>query len=86
MKDFKPKHTPFVVLGILSLVCSRILFSLFNDPEGANLLVVVVMALIMYFLSLTPYILVASLNSQSKFLGGILIQIVSLVTFWVYLK
>ncbi|MDQ5949350.1 MAG: hypothetical protein QG589_476 [Patescibacteria group bacterium] len=53
---FKSKKISLFILGITSLVCSRAMFVFFNDPEGPNLLVVVGMAGVIYFLSLVVYI------------------------------
>lgn len=43
------------ILGVVAIICSRTMFSFFNDPEGPNLLVVMVMAVIIYVLSLALY-------------------------------
>jgi hypothetical protein len=45
----KSKKAALIILGVVSLVCSRIMFLFFNDPEGPNLLVVVGAAVIIYF-------------------------------------
>jgi hypothetical protein len=42
------KRTSLLLLGITALACSRTLFFLFHDPEGPNLLIVTVLALILY--------------------------------------
>lgn len=63
---FKSKKISLVILGITALICSRILFALFNDPEGPNLLIVTVMALFIYFLSLTVY----SFDTRVTAIGG----------------
>ncbi len=49
------KTIPLVVLGILSLVLSRSVFFLINDPEGPNLLVVAVLAAIIFAVSVAVY-------------------------------
>lgn len=43
------------MLGASAMVCSRMLFLFINDPEGPNLLIVSVMALILYVLSFVAY-------------------------------
>ncbi|MDB5244180.1 MAG: hypothetical protein JWN18_50 [Parcubacteria group bacterium] len=53
---FSSRQTALLILAITAVVCSRVMFSLFNDPEGPNLLVVMGMAAILYFLSLAAYI------------------------------
>ncbi len=50
---FKSKRTLFLILGIASLVFSRVLFLFVNDPEGPNLLVVVGLAVIIFLIFLT---------------------------------
>ena len=42
------KKTSLLLLVITALVCSRTLFFFFRDPEGPNLLIVTVLALILY--------------------------------------
>jgi len=53
---FKSKKTALIILGIVSLVLSRLVFAFINDPEGPNLLIVVGLAVIIYFLSLALYV------------------------------
>lgn len=53
---FISKKVSLLILGITALACSRMMFLFFNDPEGPNLLIVMVMAIIIYFLSLTIYL------------------------------
>ena len=50
--SLQSKKASLLILGITSLVCSRVLFIFFDDPEGPNLLVVIGMSLVIYFLSL----------------------------------
>ncbi len=64
-----------------SLACSRAMFLFINDPEGPNLLVVVVMATIIYFLSWVAYSLVSCANPL-KLLLAIFIQIVITAAFY----
>ncbi len=51
----KIKIIPFVVLGIVSIVCSKMLFIFLDDPEGPNLLIVVAVAIIFYIASLVIF-------------------------------
>lgn len=44
-----------IILAIVSLVLSRATFLLVNDPEGPNLLIVVVLAAIIYAVLLAIY-------------------------------
>lgn len=48
---FKSKNISLLLLGLMSIVVARGLFFFVNDPEGPNLLVVGVTALIIYALS-----------------------------------
>lgn len=50
------KKTLLLVLGITSVACSKIMFLFFDDPEGSNLLVVILMAATIYFVSLALYL------------------------------
>lgn len=47
----KSKKASSFILGITALFLSRIMFALFDDPEGPNLLVVFGMAFVTYILS-----------------------------------
>jgi len=65
---FKSNKTLLLILGATSILCSRVMFLLFNDPEGPNLLVVTGMAVIVYFLSLAVYLFSAPTTSLKKLL------------------
>jgi heme/copper-type cytochrome/quinol oxidase subunit 4 len=60
----KIKIIPFVVLGIVSIVCSKMLFIFLDDPEGPNLLIVVAAAVVIYIAFLTIYTVL--LHNKSK--------------------
>ena len=62
------------VLAAAALLCSHTLFSLFADPEGPNLLVVVATAIIIFVLSLLPYL--SKLSVTAKFCLAVIIQLV----------
>jgi hypothetical protein len=83
---FKSKKISLLILGITAIVCSRIMFMFFNDPEGPNLLVVIGMAAIIYFLSLGgAYLLKSSIKSLTGFqrlLIVIFIQIIIAIVFY----
>lgn len=72
---FKSKKISLLVLAATSLVCSRTLFALFNDPEGPNLLIVTVLALIVYVSSLTVYLFNLPITGLKRLLLAILIQV-----------
>ncbi len=84
--QFISKKASFVILGISALICAKALFSFFNDPEGTNLLVTVGMALIIFFLSLTPYLFRLQISEFKKFLVAILAQGALVVLFYFLLK
>ncbi len=58
------KKIPLVLLGVVSLVLSRATFLFVNDPEGPNLLVVVVLAAIIYAACVTVYSLYTRANAK----------------------
>jgi hypothetical protein len=65
------------------------MFLFFNDPEGPNLLVVMGMAVIVYFLSLAVYLLGSStllLTGIKRLLLVIFIQIILVTGFYFFLN
>jgi hypothetical protein len=48
--QFRSTKGSLLLLGVTALACSRTLFFLFHDPEGPNLLIVTVLAVILYIL------------------------------------
>ena len=82
------KKTSLLLLGITAIACSRALFSLFNDPEGPNLLIVMGMAVIIYAVSFAAYTYHPSTKQDSlkKFLRAIFIQILLVIGFYFFLK
>lgn len=82
------KKTSLLILGITSLVCSRIMFFFFNDPEGPNLLVVIGMAAIIYALSLAVYVYYPLVKEEGlkKLSSLIFIQIIIVTIFYFCLR
>ncbi len=78
------KKTSQVILAVTALILSRLLFALFNDPEGPNLLIVVVMAVILYLASLIPQVFrrATEQGRQKKLVLGLFIQIVIVVVLY----
>ncbi len=70
---FPSKKASLIILCITSILFSRTMFFFFNDPEGPNLLIVMVTAAILYFLSLTAYL--SNLQTLKKLLLAIFIQL-----------
>jgi hypothetical protein len=56
------KKIALPLLGLGSLILSRIVFMFINDPEGPNLLIVIVLAAIIFAVSLVLYALVRRLR------------------------
>ncbi len=95
---FKSKRISLLILGVTALVCARTMFWFFEDPEGPNLLVVTVMALIIYFLSLVIYLadpvpesafrrfFLSSLLGPKRLLAVVFIQMVIATIFYLCLK
>lgn len=80
---YKSKKISLLILGVTAIVCSRAPFFFFNDPEGPNLLVVMVMAGILYFLSLAVYVYTPStLRGLTRLLLVIFIQILLTTGFY----
>ena len=73
--QFKSKRTSLLLLGITALVCSRTLFFLFHDPEGPNLLVVTVLALILYVASFIVWRFIPVSTGIKKLLLAICTQV-----------
>ena len=78
-------------LGILALTavsCSKATLSLFDDPEGTNLLVVVGLGAIIYLLSLISYVVRRSAGQavQARLLAALLVQIAASGLFYVFLR
>lgn len=75
---FKSKKISSFILGITSIICSRALFAFFDDPEGPNLLVVIVVAAIVYFVSWAIYAFGLStrlFSGLKRLLLAILVQV-----------
>ncbi|MGN8068227.1 hypothetical protein [Mucilaginibacter sp. SG564] len=53
---FQSKKASLMILAVTAIICSRLLFVFFHDPEGPNLLIVGGLTLIIYFLSQVAYL------------------------------
>ncbi len=80
------KKTSLIILCVTSAVCSRTLFALFNDPEGPNLLIVVGMAVFLYFFSLAVYLRLSSTTTLKRLLLAVATQIIMVVGLYLFLK
>ena len=85
--NFNSKKTLLVILGLTSIICSRAMFFFFDDPEGPNLLVVIVMAAIIYALSLLSYRYCFSTiqDGLKKLLLTVFVQVIVTVGFYFFL-
>jgi hypothetical protein len=66
------KKISLLLLGVTAILSSRALFALFNDPEGPNLLIVMVLAVVVYAVSLAVYMYTPSKQEGPK---GILLPL-----------
>lgn len=89
--NFKSKKISLFILSTTSVVFARILFFFFADPEGPNLLVVIGMAVVIYFLSFGVYEFIASkyrflylplLMGRERLLVTICMQILIVIAFY----
>src|ERR1700743_2590548 len=84
---FKSKKISLLMLGVTAIICSRMLFFFFNDPEGPNLLIVAGLAMAVYFLSVAVYVFSPSrINSLKRLLAVIFIQVLSVAGLYFCLK
>jgi hypothetical protein len=82
---FASKKYSLIILGLTSLICSRTLFALFDDPEGPNLLVVGVMAAILYSASFAVYTFSPSVTALNRLLAAVATQILLVAVFYFFL-
>ncbi|MES2253935.1 MAG: hypothetical protein V4559_02705 [Pseudomonadota bacterium] len=54
--QFNFRNSSLLILAFTAVACSRGMFAFFDDPEGANLLVVTVMAAVIYLISSSVYL------------------------------
>ena len=80
------KKTSLIILGLTSIVGSRTFFALLNDPEGPNLLIVAVLAVLIYAVSWGIYRLLSSMNTLKRLLLVILIQIIIVSALYFFLS
>lgn len=80
------KTAPLLILGVTSILCSRLLFWLFDDPEGPNLLIVLAMAAFMYLFVLLPYVLNFPVSKQWQFVWAVAIQVTLIIVIYFLLN
>jgi len=77
---FKSKKISLVILGATAIICSRMLFFFFKDPEGPNLLIVAGLAMVLYLFSLAVYVFsLSKMTGITRLSVAICIQILSVI-------
>ena len=71
---WESKRAPLLLL-VTAFPCSRTLFFLFDDPEGPNLLIVTVLALLLYGASLLVWRFIPATSAGMRLLFGICTQV-----------
>ena len=69
------KKASLLFLVITAFTCSRALFFFFHDPEGPNLLIVTVLALILYGASFIAWRFIPATTTSIKLLFAICTQL-----------
>lgn len=69
------KTSIILLLVITALVLSRALFFFFHDPEGPNLLIVTILALILYSASFIAWKFIPTASASKKLLFAICTQV-----------
>ena len=76
-----------MILTATALICSRTLFFSFHDPEGPNLLIVTVLALVIYALSAAAYLLApAGIKGMTRLSAAIGMQLLSVIILYFCMK
>jgi len=85
---FNFRNSSLLILAITAIACSRIMFALFNDPEGPNLLVVTGMAAVIYLVSSAIYLsnICPSLTGFKRSSAAIFIQMLVATGFYLGLR
>jgi hypothetical protein len=84
---FKSKKTSLIILALVALFCSRMLFFFFDDPDGPNLLIVAVFALLICLFSFALYLFSPSrIGGIKRLLMAILSQILLVIILYFSMK
>ncbi|MGF7074753.1 hypothetical protein ABIC84_002696 [Mucilaginibacter sp. 3215] len=84
---FRSKQVSLIMLAVTAIICSRLLFFLFNDPEGPNLLIVGGLALALFLLSWAVYVLGPfKINGFKRLFAAICIQLLLVIGLYFYMK
>lgn len=80
---FRSKKISLLILAATAIICSRLLFFFFSDPEGPNLLIVAVLSLVVYALSAVVYFFSSfKVYGIARLLTVIGIQMLSIVVLY----
>jgi hypothetical protein len=79
------KRISLLILGVTSLLTSRVIFFFINDPEGPNLVVVTGLALIIYLLTFGAFSFLP-LSGIKRLLLTICIQIIIVAVLYLLLS
>ncbi len=84
---FKSKTISAIILAVTAIICSRMLFFFFNDPEGPNFLIVTVLALVMYLLSFAAYVFIPlKMKGINRLSAAICLQLLLVITLYFCMK
>lgn len=72
---FESKQISLLLLVVTAFACSRTLFFFFHDPEGPNLLIVTVLALLLYSASWIAWRFIPATTTSKKLLFAICTQL-----------
>ena len=65
-----------LTLILSSLFSSKLFYFLINDPEGPNLLIVLALAMILYFMAIGGYLKITKIQSKIRVKLLIVVQII----------
>jgi hypothetical protein len=77
--QLESQKTSLLLLVITALVCSRTLFFFFHDPEGPNLLIVTVLALLLYSASFIAWKFIPATTKGKRLLLAICTQLLIVI-------
>ena len=81
---FKFKRSTLLILGLTSVVLSRAIFFLIDDPEGPNLLIVMVLAAFIFLLLLLVRTVLTKHRMGRHRLIGVILVILGFL--WLYVE
>ncbi len=74
-----------VILFLTAVTFSRIMFIFIDDPEGPNLLIVIVLGVVLYAFALPVYLLNTRMREGKRIMGTIATQAVLIVLLYLLL-